>query len=111
MSEEQHDILDDSPDPRIEESAKEAKRRRQRELSDIRKVVSSPEGRRFVYRIWGMCGIFRNSFSLNSNQTAFNEGRRDVGLAILNDVNKADRTAFSKMQSEAWSDKPRQEAE
>lgn len=109
--EQQPDILSQEADPRIIQSKREAKRIRARELSDIRKVLSTVEGRRFIYRLWGMAGIFRCSFSANANQTAFNEGKRDIGLAILNDVNKAEKTAFAQMQNEAWSEKPRQEAE
>lgn len=78
----------------------EQKRERQNEIDDVRKILKNPEGRRLFWRLLGKCGIFRNSFSANSNQTAFSEGMRNVGLDLLNDMNEADITAFAKAQNE-----------
>lgn len=80
--------------------AAEQKRERQKEIDDVRKILKTPEGRRLFWRLLSKCGIFRNSFNPNSNLTAFNEGQRNVGLNLLNDVNEADITAFAKMQNE-----------
>lgn len=73
---------------------------RQKEVDDVRKILKTPEGRRFVWRQLSLCGIFRSSWNLNSNQTSFSEGQRNVGLGLLVDVNEADPTAYAKMQSE-----------
>lgn len=73
---------------------------RQKEIDDIRKILKTPEGRRYMWRQLGLCGIFRNSFNLNSQQTAFSEGQRNIGLALLTDINEADSTVFGKMQNE-----------
>lgn len=78
----------------------EQKRERQKEIEDVKKILEKPEGRRYLWRMLRECGIFSNSFTLNSNQTAFNEGKRDIGLAMLIDINEADKTAFAKMQNE-----------
>lgn len=78
----------------------EQKRARQKEIDDVKKVLEKPEGRRIFWRLLSKCGIFRNSFNLNSNQTGFNEGQRNIGLDLLNDINEADITAFAKMQNE-----------
>ena len=45
-------------------------------------------------------GIFRSSFTLNSNQSAFNEGQQNAGLDILKDISEADGSIFAKMQNE-----------
>lgn len=73
---------------------------RQKEIDDIRKTLKTPEGRRFIWRMLGKCGVFRNSFNSNSNQTAFSEGQRNIGLDLLNDINEADIAAFARMQNE-----------
>jgi hypothetical protein len=78
----------------------EQKKERQKDIDDIRKVLKTPEGRRLFWRLLSKCGIFRNSFNLNSNQTAFCEGQRNIGLELLNEINEADITAFSRMQNE-----------
>jgi len=78
----------------------EQKRERLKDIDDLRKILKTPEGRRYFWRQLGRCGIFHNSFSLNSNQTAFSEGQRNVGLSLLIEINETDITAFAKMQNE-----------
>lgn len=75
-------------------------RKRDRELSDIRWIISSPEGRRFYWRILSDAGVFRSSFSGDSNITMYNEGRRTIGLDLLGDLLSAKPSAFSQMQDE-----------
>jgi hypothetical protein len=75
------------------------KRRREKELTDLLKVLALPEGRRFIWRLLSEAGVFRTSFTGNS-QTYFNEGRRDLGLLFLNEVMAAKPEAFTQMQRE-----------
>lgn len=79
--------------------AESAKRLRDRDLGDIRKVLSSMEGRRFIWRLMSSCGVFHGSFTGNST-TFFNEGRRDIGLLVLRDLMEAKPDAFAHMQRE-----------
>lgn len=76
------------------------KRVRQKEIDDIKTVLKTPEGRRFIWRIWAMAGMFREPFNPNSNQTGWNLGRMSIGRDILDDVNAADWTAFARIQQE-----------
>lgn len=111
MSDEQ-DIYNDEAPKKNEEKRKESDRLRKRYFTDLRKLLGMPEFRRVVWHFFGLAGVFRNSFSANANQTAFNEGRRDIGLALLADVNKADSDAYPRMQREYWSERQKnQEAE
>lgn len=106
------DIYGDEDKKKTVDQRKEAERLRKRHISDVRKVLGTVEGRRIYWDLLKETGVFRNSFSANANQTAFNEGRRDVGLAILADVNKADSDAYPRMQREYWSERQKnQEAE
>lgn len=82
----------------------ESDRNQKRDQSDLRKLLNLPEGRRFIWKLWSETGVFRASFTLNSNQTAFNEGRRDIGLAILLEVQKAKPDAYAQMQREFTSE-------
>lgn len=74
-------------------------------LNDVRHVLSSVQGRRFVWRILDMAGVYRSSFTGNSS-TFFNEGARNIGLRVLSDVMDAKPEAFLQMQQE---DKKRKE--
>lgn len=70
-------------------------------LDDMRWVLSTPKGRRVVWWILSLCGIFRISFvSKDANQTSFNEGCRDIGLRFLRVIQSANPKAYSQMQDE-----------
>lgn len=55
--------------------------------SDYKWLMSQPRGRRLMWRLLEETGLFRSSFTGNS-ETFFREGERNVGLktmAILNE--------------------------
>lgn len=85
-----------------EERAKDlAKRKKDRKLSDIRFVLKSPEGRRFIWRILSMAGIYQDLFKQGeADTTNFNLGRRSLGLDIFKDVMLAKPAAVQQMSEE-----------
>lgn len=48
---------------------------------DIGWLMSSPRGRRFVWRVLEKSGVHRTSYPADANM-AFREGRRDMGLMV-----------------------------
>jgi hypothetical protein len=80
------------------------RRRRDRELNDLKKVLSLAEGRRLIWRILSEAGIFRTSFNSNALHMAFNEGGRNLGMIILDDIMTATPETFNRMQREYVSD-------
>lgn len=88
-----------------EEKRLEVKREREKELNDIKKVLSFVEGRRLIWRILSKTGIYRLSFAESERLTDFNEGKRSLGLFLLDEVMEAKPTAFSQMQKEYYSQK------
>ena len=92
-----------------DEQRKESDRLRKRKLGDWRKILSTKEGRRLTWSLLAETGLFRSSFTANSNQTSFLEGQRDIGLGILRFVNEADSAAFAQMQREFMSEQPKKE--
>jgi len=93
-------FYDDDIKKKNRDQRKDFLRKHDRDIDDLRKIIKTPEGRRFVWKILSECSIYKASFTLNSMQTAFNEGRRDIGLALLADLNEADTFAYAKMQQE-----------
>lgn len=83
----------------VKEAAQKVKYGREQELNDVRSILATREGLRFMWRYLTECGIFKTSFTGNSH-TFFMEGRRDVGLRLLADVNEADPEAYFRMLSE-----------
>lgn len=54
-----------------------------RELADLKWLMSSDRGRRIVWRLLDQAGVFRMSFSTDALLLAFNEGNRNAGLRML----------------------------
>lgn len=98
MDESKVDIF--NQDAVAKELSAEEKKKRQRDINDLRKILAIPEGRRFIWKQLSEAGIFHTTFSQNAMQTSFLEGQRQQGLRLLNDVNEADTYAFAKMQGE-----------
>lgn len=73
--------------------------RAQRERDDFKWVVSTEQGRRFLWDLLAFTGVYRSSFTGNS-QTFFNEGRRDVGLRLLGQINEHEPEAYVTMLKE-----------
>lgn len=96
--------------PDQEESELEAKRVRNSELEDMRALVKSPAGRRAMWRIMSRCGIYQRSFTGNS-ETFFREGRRDVGLFILEELEAASPEVIYQMQREQKSNEGQKKGE
>ena len=65
----------------------EQEKERQRLKKDLEVVMSTPSGRRIIWRLLGIAGTFTRSFDTDSQYaTAFNEGKRSVGLDIYDDI-------------------------
>lgn len=56
------------------------------EIADLRWLMSSKNGRRFMNRLFSLTGVYRHSFDTNAMKMAFNEGNRNMGLMLLNEV-------------------------
>jgi hypothetical protein len=84
----------------VEDEEKEYKRLEKRKISDTRKVLQLPEGRRLLTLILSEGGLYRSSFSGDPQWTAFNEGKRDITLFITDLINKAKPEALTQMMRE-----------
>lgn len=69
----------------VKAGKRKAKRISERAIADLKQVMDTPHGRRFIWGLLEYTGIYRCSFTGNST-TFFNEGQRNVGLKYLNDV-------------------------
>jgi hypothetical protein len=73
--------------------------KRQRDEDDLKWVLSDKRGRRMLASVLAVTGLYQGSFTGNS-ETFFREGRRSVGLQLLERVNAADPEAYLKMLKE-----------
>lgn len=85
----------------VKEAEGKERRGRERELNDLRVVLATVQGRRFVWRYLTVCGIFQTSVGQEPHQTYYNEGKREVGLRFLDDINESDPDAYLLMLKES----------
>ena len=84
----------------IKKKGKQDKFNNNQELLDMRFILSTQQGRRFVWKNLTRAGIFQTSFTGNST-TFFNEGKRDIGLKMLADVMEASPDSYVAMIRES----------
>lgn len=73
---------------------------RRQEAADIKWLMSSRQGRRIMWRLLRVAGIFLLSFNTNAMQMAFNEGKRAVGNQLFDEVLNLCPEQFPVMQKE-----------
>lgn len=56
------------------------------EAEDLRAIMARPEGRRFMWRLLSITGIYHSSFSTDHGAMAYGEGKRSVGLQFLGEI-------------------------
>jgi len=66
-----------------EKAARLAERERQEVITSI---MSTPAGRAWLWDTLAGCHIFVTTFIPDSNASAFQEGRRSIGLSLLADI-------------------------
>ena len=78
-----------------------SQKRQQKQLaSDVRAMLEHAPSRRILCHLLDMTGMFTTSFTGNS-ETFFREGKRSVGLYLMNLINSHDPNAFIRLLQEA----------
>jgi hypothetical protein len=76
-----------------------AKVKRDREVADFKQVVSTKEGRRFIWRLLEEAGVYRSSFT-GTSQTFFLEGQRNMGLLLIREIHEICPDVYTTMLKE-----------
>ena len=92
-------MLDDRGDEREQIKQREKDRCRQ-ELEDLRSILKTPGGRRFVWRLLEDAGVLKDAFTGNSN-TYYILGKQAFGKFLLADILQRFIKEYAKMQAEA----------
>jgi hypothetical protein len=67
----------------------------------IRQIMSTSTGRLWMWDQLAECYIYRQSFTSDPLATAFNEGRRSIGLALMADILRVCPDQYITAQREA----------
>ncbi len=96
----------------VRKAKQKERRKRESELNDLRSVMDTRQGRRFIWRYLSDAGVFRQSFVFGqADATSFNEGRRSLGLALLADIHELDPAVYLTMATEARNEERREQKE
>ncbi|CAI0711985.1 Uncharacterised protein [Serratia quinivorans] len=77
----------------------------QRHADDVKGVMSTESGRRFIWDRLTQSGVFQTTFRTDTNTTMFLEGNRNAGLTLFNDVFGICPDLYLKMAAEAEKDR------
>lgn len=92
-------------DPKaVERAAKRSKTQTNSEDADLLWLMRQPQGRRFMWRRLGLCGLYRLSFNPkapDSHCAAFAEGERNTALNLLADIARAAPAEYLQMIKES----------
>lgn len=70
------------------------------DADDVRWLMSSERGRRFLWRQMEQAGVFRQTFNTNALVMAFNEGWRKNGTQLLQLVHQESADQYPDMVKE-----------
>lgn len=92
-----------SPDLNLTEALSEIDAsERQQDVIDFGRVLEKYEGRKFLWTMLSQAGVYGTTFRGESTHaTAFEEGKRAMGLWLLEEIFTADANAYTLMRSEA----------
>jgi hypothetical protein len=73
---------------------------REKELAELYEVLSSYGGRAFIWRLLGQCGVYSTASGECKDVFRF-EGKRDIGLWVLEELFTAKPDTYTIMRNEA----------
>lgn len=85
----------------VKEATRKEKDGLKTERDDVRSILETPYGKRFVWRLLAHCGLFESPFGIDERTTNLNIGRGDVGRFVLDQINDARPEALLEMMQDA----------
>lgn len=73
---------------------------RERQLEEIKQVMSTAGGRYLMWRILGWCGVYHSTSSTDTTLMAILSGKRDIGLELILELMRTDVKLYNLMNIE-----------
>ena len=83
-----------------EEAERRAKAERETQAENLKAVMGTRQGRRFVRRLLERAGVYRSSFNQDALSMAFAEGGRNTGLVLLAEIQRDCPELYMRMLEE-----------
>lgn len=94
------EIKNAANESQVEKAKTADEKERDLELADLRFLLGTPQGRRFVWRILKHCRVFNSVFNNSGSVTYYHSGMQDVGHFIQAEVIEAKKEAYFEMMRE-----------
>ena len=94
-------MTDVSNEKEVKKNKKKWELVRETELEDIKFVLQSPQGRRFMWKILSHAKLITSISHHDPYQMAINSGARDEGLWLLGEIDAADKQGYMKIYKES----------
>lgn len=65
--------------------------------TDLSAVLKTRQGQRVLWHILGLCGVYNNNFSPERSTLEYLEGRRSIGIELLQAIEAVDPLAYANM--------------
>jgi hypothetical protein len=78
----------------VKEAGRKGKELEDQNIADMKWVLSSQQGIRVIARYLEFCGVHKISADASGSWTYFNEGKRNIGLKMLADIEKSKPEAY-----------------
>lgn len=88
---------------RVAPDADAQRREREQQLTDLREVLATPQGRRVLWRLLGFTELYHCALEQDERADHARRGQRKVGVWLLQEICAADPEMWLQMQREASS--------
>lgn len=85
----------------VRASSKREKEQFDLQTEDLRSVLSTRPGRRFVWRMIAACGVFNSVNHASGSQVYYLAGKQDIGHLLMGEIIKADENRLLQMMTES----------
>lgn len=100
MSENKALVKNASDKEQVKKAEKQEKFDRNSELKDLQSVLSTPQGRRVLWRVMEKCKAFGSCYDRSGSQAYYNIGRQDLGHFIMSEIVEAGEDFLFTMMTE-----------
>lgn len=77
----------DAEEQATRKQAELQKAKRDKDKADFKWLMGQQQGRRFIWRLLELAGVFRTTFRAD-NEMAFLEGMRNMGVILMADIHE-----------------------
>jgi hypothetical protein len=98
-------VIDHDDEKQVGRAQSRHRKRRQVELDDLKQVLSTPSGRRFITRLLDQTGLLASDMFTGNSTTFYNLGKRDVGLWVYNEMMKAKPESMIEIMNDRLTEK------